>query len=59
VSAPILDDSSQVRAVLAVSGPVDRFGSDPGSKFGEIILLAARDAARRLRDVGILTAVPT
>lgn len=54
VSAPILDDSDRVRSVLAVSGPLDRFGQNPGTKYGEIVVAAAREAARLLRDVGIL-----
>lgn len=55
VSSPILDDTDKVRAVLAVSGPIDRFGNSPGSRYGEIVLAAARDAARLLREVGILS----
>lgn len=58
VSSPILDDEQRVRAVLAVSGPADRFGSHPGRKFGKIAADAADQAARLLRDAGLISEAP-
>jgi DNA-binding IclR family transcriptional regulator len=55
VAAPILDDAENVRAVLAVSGPADRFGTHPGSMYGEIVRDAALEAARILRAAGVIS----
>lgn len=53
VSSPIFDKEGRVRAVLAVSGPTDRFGVHPGSMFGQVVVEAAAEAARRLLEAGV------
>jgi len=44
VSAPVFDGPGVVVAAVGVSGPIDRFGSSPGKRFGS----AVREAARKL-----------
>ncbi|MEI6571350.1 MAG: IclR family transcriptional regulator C-terminal domain-containing protein, partial [Actinomycetes bacterium] len=44
VSAPVFDGPGVVVAAVGVSGPIDRFGSSPGKRFGS----AVREAARML-----------
>ncbi len=41
VSAAVLDAAGGVVAALSVSGPVDRMGVDPGSRFGPVVLREA------------------
>jgi DNA-binding IclR family transcriptional regulator len=45
VSAPVRV-GSHVLAALGVSGPAERFGTDPGSRFAEPVLAAAAELAR-------------
>jgi DNA-binding IclR family transcriptional regulator len=45
VSAPVRV-GVQVIAALGVSGPAERLGSDPGTRFAEPVLAAAADLAR-------------
>ena len=47
VSAPILDGSGRLLAAISVSGPIDRFGPEPGRRFAEAVVAAARDLERR------------
>jgi len=44
VSAPVFDGPGVVAAAVGVSGPIDRFGANPGKRFGS----AVREAARKL-----------
>lgn len=54
VSSPILDSGDRALAVLAVSGPADRFGSDPGAKFGPVLREAAEQATQLLAEAGLI-----
>lgn len=42
VSAPITDESGQIRAALSLSGPLERVSAEPGRKFGARLVEAAR-----------------
>jgi DNA-binding IclR family transcriptional regulator len=55
VSSPILDSQDAVKAVIAVSGPLERFGNNPGSRFGRTVLRAAQEATRLLRLEGMIS----
>lgn len=48
VSAPIRDSSGQVVAAISVSGPVDRIGRRPGSRWAADLLAAAEAIHKRL-----------
>jgi DNA-binding IclR family transcriptional regulator len=54
VSSPILDSHETVRAVIAVSGPLERFRNHPGTRFGAAVLRAAQEATRLLRLEGVI-----
>jgi DNA-binding IclR family transcriptional regulator len=41
VSAPVRDASDEVVAALSVSGPVERLGRSPGSRFAAAVVAAA------------------
>ncbi len=47
VSAPVLDASHRLLGAISVSGPLDRFGPEPGSKFATAVVAAARELERR------------
>ncbi|MCU1459686.1 MAG: transcriptional regulator, IclR family [Actinomycetia bacterium] len=47
VSAPVLDGSGHLLGAISVSGPLDRFGSEPGRRFAEAVVAAAKDLERR------------
>ena len=47
VSAPVLDGSGRLLAAISVSGPLDRFGPEPGSRFAPAVVAAARELERR------------
>ena len=53
VSSPILDSQDTVKAVIAVSGPLERFRDHPGTRFGPTVLQAAQEATRLLRLEGM------
>jgi DNA-binding IclR family transcriptional regulator len=55
VSSPILDSQDRVNAVIAVSGPLQRFGDKAGPRLGPIVLRAAQKATRLLRLEGMIT----
>jgi DNA-binding IclR family transcriptional regulator len=55
VSSPILDSQDRVSAVIAVSGPLQRFGDNAGPRLGPIVLRAAKKATRLLRLEGMIT----
>lgn len=42
VSAPIFDDTGEIRAAVSVSGPISRTTKTPGSKYAVAVLEAAR-----------------
>lgn len=42
VSAPVRDASGHVIAAVSVSGPVERTSRDPGRRYGEAVVAAAR-----------------
>lgn len=46
VSAPVKDRSGTVVAAVSISGPIDRFGDDPGARFGDAVVHAADRVAR-------------
>jgi DNA-binding IclR family transcriptional regulator len=48
VSAPVHDSAGHVTAAVSVSGPIERFGRDPGERFGQRVHTAAREISRRL-----------
>jgi len=48
VSAPVLDPHGAVAAVVSVSGPAERFGSDRGTRFAPAVLTAAREVQTAL-----------
>lgn len=48
VSAPVRDSSGQVVAAISVSGPVDRIGRRPGSRWAADLLAAAEAIHKRL-----------
>lgn len=48
VSAPVRDRRGTVIAAVSVSGPVDRMGRRPGSRWAADLLTAAADLTRRL-----------
>jgi DNA-binding IclR family transcriptional regulator len=48
VSAPVLDGQGQLLAVISVSGPVERFGRHPGSRFAGSVVRAAATLAERV-----------
>ena len=56
VSAPVLDRHGSVAAVVSVSGPVERFGADRGTRFAPAVLAAAREVGAALGAVGGLKA---
>lgn len=49
VSAPVLDAGGHLIAVISVSGPVERFGRHPGSRFASSVVRAAATLAGRVR----------
>ena len=48
VSAPVRDGRGQVIAAVSVSGPIDRMGRRPGSRWAADLLAAADALTRRL-----------
>jgi DNA-binding IclR family transcriptional regulator len=42
VSAPIVGPDGAVVAALSVSGPIERLSRQPGKRFGETVVTAAR-----------------
>lgn len=48
VSAPVRDRRGMVVAAISVSGPVDRMGRRPGSRWAADLLAAAEEITRRL-----------
>ena len=42
VSAPVYDAEHRMVAALAVSGPIERIGREPGARFGADVVAAAR-----------------
>jgi DNA-binding IclR family transcriptional regulator len=51
VSAPVRDAHGVVVAAVSVSGPIDRLGRRPGSRYGRAVVASARALARRLAAV--------
>ncbi|MGA0878394.1 MAG: IclR family transcriptional regulator [Ilumatobacteraceae bacterium] len=49
VSAPVLDASGQMVAVLSVSGPIERLTRKPGDRHGAKVVAAARKLSVELR----------
>lgn len=47
VSAPVLDARGYAVAAVSVSGPVDRLGRRPGTRYGTAVVAAAREIERR------------
>jgi DNA-binding IclR family transcriptional regulator len=54
VSSAIVDADENVVAVIAVSGPIDRFGTNPGPKFGRLVAGAAQEASMLLRRAAVI-----
>jgi DNA-binding IclR family transcriptional regulator len=48
VSAPLRDPSGAVIAAISVSGPIERLTREPGARFGERLVEAARKVERAL-----------
>lgn len=48
VSAPVRDGRGVVIAAISVSGPIDRMGRRPGTRWAADLLLAAEELTRRL-----------
>jgi DNA-binding IclR family transcriptional regulator len=46
VSAPVLADDGSTMAALSVSGPIERLSREPGARFGDAVVAAARRLAR-------------
>jgi DNA-binding IclR family transcriptional regulator len=46
VSAPVLGPGGELAAVVSVSGPIDRLGTDPGREFSDRVREAAAAVAR-------------
>ena len=46
VSAPVLGPGGELAAVVSISGPIDRLGTDPGRAFGDRVREAAAAVAR-------------
>jgi DNA-binding IclR family transcriptional regulator len=47
ISAPVLDLEGRIRAAISISGPIERLGRDPGSRWAVTITEAARELERR------------
>ena len=43
VSAPVVDSAGRIVAALSISGPLERMGRQPGTKFGSVVVKAARE----------------
>jgi DNA-binding IclR family transcriptional regulator len=54
VGSAVLDSNNEVVAVIAVSGPIDRFGTHSGPKYGKVVAAAADDAAALLRRASVI-----
>jgi DNA-binding IclR family transcriptional regulator len=50
VSAPVRDSSGEVIAAISVSGPIDRMGRKPGSRWAADLVAAADALHKRLRE---------
>jgi len=48
VSAPVRDADGTVVAAIGVSGPAERFGTEPGVRLAPAVVAAARDLERRI-----------
>jgi DNA-binding IclR family transcriptional regulator len=42
VSAPVLDAAGELIAAISISGPVERLGRTPGTRFGPLLITGAR-----------------
>lgn len=42
VSAPVLDAEGELLAAVSISGPIERLGRSPGSRFAPVLIAAAR-----------------
>ena len=45
VSAPVLSRSGDLLAAISISGPIERLGRTPGTRFGPVLVTAARRIA--------------
>lgn len=48
VSAPIFDGSDRAVGAISVSGPIDRMGDDPSTRFGPLVVAASKAVAEAL-----------
>lgn len=49
VSAPVLTRSGELLAAISISGPIERLGRNPGSRFAPVLVTGARRIASALR----------
>jgi DNA-binding IclR family transcriptional regulator len=42
VSAPVLDNGGVLLAALSISGPIERLGRSPGTRFAPVLVAGAR-----------------
>src|SRR3954451_1068728 len=48
VSAPVLGDAGELLAAISISGPIERLGRTPGSRFAPVLISGARRIAAAL-----------
>ena len=48
VSAPVIDATGEVLAALSISGPIERLGRSPGSRFAPVLVAGARRISAEL-----------
>jgi DNA-binding IclR family transcriptional regulator len=49
VSAPVLDAGGELLAAVSISGPIERLGRSPGTRFAPVLISAARRLSTTLR----------
>jgi DNA-binding IclR family transcriptional regulator len=52
VSAPVFDDDGGLLAAISISGPIERLGRSPGTRFAPVLTAAARRVVTALSHAG-------